>query len=409
MSGLTVSSHGRINLPASAVRQLRNRTLEVASCSGGHLLLTVRGEDNVCLAGTLGEITLPDLLSFFNMFRKTGILRFALLGGEKALYFREGEVVSATSTFPEEDLGEILFTLGKVDRETLDRARQFATSKSPIGKILVERQVVTAKDLWQALRCQVETIVYDLFTFSEGSFSFAARSFDEEQIVTLAMNTQNLIMEGLRRIDERGLFMEVIGSLDHCPVATGEGGGELSPAEQRLLERIGQGAAAEAREILRQSGLGEFDGLKVLFQLIEKKRVRMERPPQVEVEGRTGELIRIYNAALVAIHARVIRYSPRFAFEVQHFLRDLPPPYSYVFKDVTLRQDGSLDAGRLAANLAGLGEDDRDRLLAEALNELLYMETMVARRDLPGEDSAELVSRVQEIARRVRELVGRNG
>jgi len=408
MSGLTVSSHGRVNLPAAVVRRLRNQTLEVASCAADHLLLTVQDE-KVCLAGTLGEITLPDLLSFLNMFRKTGILRFALPGGEKTLYFREGEIVSAGSTFPEEDLGEILFNLGKVDRETLGRAREFATSRSPIGKILVERKAVTPKDLWQALRCQTETIVYDLFTFSEGSFSFSARFFDGTPVVNLAMNTQNLIMEALRRIDERGLFMEVIGSLDDHPVATEEEEGDLSPAELRLLERIAQGPAAEAREILRQSGLGEFDGLKVLFQLIEKKRVRMERPPQIEVAGRTGELIRLYNAALAALHARIIRYSPRFVSEIRQFLRDLPQPYSYVFKDVALRQDGTLDAARLAANLAGLEEDDRDRLLVEALNELLYMETMVARRDLPGEDSAELVARVQEIARRVRELVGRNG
>ena len=66
-----------------------------------------------------GSSAVVDLLSFFNMFRKTGILRFRLAGGTKALYFQQGEIVFATSTFPEEDMGEVLFELGKVEREVL--------------------------------------------------------------------------------------------------------------------------------------------------------------------------------------------------------------------------------------------------------------------------------------------------
>ncbi len=409
MTRLTVSSHGRINLPAGTVRQLRNQTLEVASCSRGHLLLTAEGEGRVSLAGTLGDVSLPELLSFFNMFRKTGILRFRLPGGEKSLTLREGEIVHATSTFPEEELGEILFRLGKISREDLDRARQLATSRNPIGKVLVEKQMVTPKDLWQATHYQAEQIVFHLLRHDCGSFSWEPGLPDKDVPSTLSMNTQNLIMEGLRQADERGLFMEVIGSLEALPVACAESAEGLGPAELKLFERIRTVEPVTARELLRHVGLGEFDGLKALYQLIEKKLVRMQAPGNVDIPGRTGELIRIYNGAFKAMYARILPYSPRLADEIQLFLRDLPQPYSYVFQDVRLGWDGTLDAGRIAANLSGLDEDDRDRLLAEACNELLYMETMVARRDLPSEDSAELITRVQEIARRVRELVGRNG
>ncbi|GAB4170069.1 MAG: hypothetical protein Tsb0017_24710 [Geothermobacteraceae bacterium] len=409
MTRLTVSSHGRINLPAGTVRQLRNQTLEVASCSRGHLLLTAEGEGRVCLAGTLGDISLPELLSFFNMFRKTGVLRLRLPGGEKSLFLRDGEIVHAASSFAEEELGEILYRLGKVGREDLDRARQLATSRNPIGKVLVEKQLVTPKDLWQATHYQAEQIVFHLLRHDSGSFSWEAGMPEGEVPATLSMNTQNLIMEGLRQADERGLFMEVIGSLEAFPVACAEEAEGLGQAEEKLFGQIRTSEPVPARELLRHAGLGDFDGMKALYQLIEKKLVRMQAPTDTEVPGRTGELIRIYNGALKAMYARILPYSPRLADEVRLFLRDLPQPYSYVFQDIHPGWDGTLDAGRIAANLAGLDEDDRDRLLAEAFNELLYMKTMVARRDLPSEDSAELVARVQEIARRVRELVGRNG
>jgi hypothetical protein len=88
-------------------------------------------------------------------------------------------------------------------------------------------------------------------------------------------------------------------------------------------------------------------------------------------------------------------------------LRDLPQPVSAVFNDVTLQADGAVDGGRLLANLAGLEEGDKKRLLADSLNELLYMECLAARRELGAADSAELIQRVQDISRRVKTLIGR--
>jgi hypothetical protein len=409
MSSLTVSSHGRVTLPANVVRELRNQPLNVTSFSRQHLLLTAEDDHPVCLTGVLGELGLPDLISFFNMFRKTGVLRFRLQGGEKALFFQDGEVVFATSTFPEEDLGEILFSLGKVDRATLDKARQFATSRTTIGKILVDKQAVGPKDLWLASRSQVETIVYQLFTYSEGSFSFELRAIDPDKVVRLSLSTQNLIMEGLKRVDERGLFMRVIGSLEMVPVATGAGAEGLSPAEQRLLEEITNGGGLTARELLRESGLGEFDCLRLLFQLLEKKRARMEPSAEIEIAGNLGEILKIYNGALMAMYGRISEHNPRFGNEVRYFIRDLPQPFSYLFRDVALGGDGAVDGGRIIRNLVGLEEGDKERLLADALNELLFMECLAARRDLPGDESVALVARVQEISRRVKELIGRNG
>ncbi|MEJ2200223.1 MAG: hypothetical protein P8X63_04305 [Desulfuromonadaceae bacterium] len=70
-----------------------------------------------------------------------------------------------------------------------------------------------------------------------------------------------------------------------------------------------------------------------------------------------------------------------------------------------MRADGSVDGGRLLSNLAGLEEGDKQRLLAEALTELIYMECSIARRDLPAGESRELLQRVQDVTRRVKSLL----
>jgi hypothetical protein len=77
-----------------------------------------------------------------------------------------------------------------------------------------------------------------------------------------------------------------------------------------------------------------------------------------------------------------------------------------VFRQTALKEDGSIDGGRVLANLAGLEEGDKLRLLSEALSELVYMECIAARRELGTVDSAELIKRVQDVSQRVRDLIG---
>jgi hypothetical protein len=99
--------------------------------------------------------------------------------------------------------------------------------------------------------------------------------------------------------------------------------------------------------------------------------------------------------------------NPHFREEVGRFLQDLPQPFSYVFRKASLREDGSVDGGRILANLAGLEEGDKIRLLTDALSELVYMECIAARRELGAVDSAELIKRVQDVSQRVQTLIGR--
>jgi hypothetical protein len=408
MSKITIDSNGRIAVPQQVAREIGSRALELSSHSAQHLLLTSPDPgEPVVLSGILGELGVADLLSFFNMFRKTGVLRFYLAGGIKALYFQQGEIVFATSTFPEEDLGEVLSALGKVDQETLQKARQFATGRTTIGKILVDRKVVTPKDLWLASRNQVEAIVYHLFAFHQGSYSFVAKVLEKEEIVRLSMSTQNLIMEGLQRVDERALFLRRIPSLDLLPVPTGEKEEGLSPAEERMLQLLRQGRC-DVRTTLRKSALGEFEALKLLYHLLEKGAVRLEEAAAVVIDGDLGEILSVFNGALVTLFRRVSEKNSGFEQELRTFLRDLPQPFSYVFRDVSFQGDGAVDGTRILANLAGLEEGEKKRLLADALSEVVYMECIAARRDLGVGESADLIRRVQEISRRVKTLIGRS-
>ena len=406
MSEVRIEKGGKLQLPSNVLKLMGDQPLRLSSCSVQHLLLeSATNADKVLMTGLVGDIGIVDLLSFFNMFRKSGLLQFTLPGGSKELYFQNGEIVYATSTFPEEEIGEILYKLGKFDRDILQGARQFANGEIPLGKILADQGIITSQDLWAATKNQVETITYNLFAYHEGSYVYTNLKPDEDKIVRLSMTTQNLIMEGLRRVDERALYIQQVKSLDAMPVATGKVPNDLDSISQRMVALV-QSGVGDVRELLRRSGSGEFDALRLLSQLVERGVVTMEEAPTVAVEGVLGEVVKIFNGVLVAMHGVVSAKNPRFREEISRFLRDLPQPFSYVFRQTTLKEDGSIDGGRILANLAGLEEGDKLRLLSEALSELVYMECIAARRELGAADSAELIKRVQDVSQRVRDLIG---
>jgi hypothetical protein len=404
MSALRIEKGGHLSLPTNQVQDLGGRPLRISNSSSRHLVLEVEDSNGkLLMAGSLGDLAIVDLLSFFNMFRKSGRLLFSLLAGSKELYFKNGEIIFATSTFPEEEIGEILYGLGKVDRKTLTAARQKIKTPKSLGRFLVDQGVISSQDLWAATRGQVEAIIYSLFTFHEGSFAFFDWPLLEAKALSLSMNTQNLIMEGLRRIDERALYMQKVKSLDAVPILTGQVPNDLDSTSQKMLALIKQGVS-DVKDLLRSAGTGEFDGLRLLNQLVERGVVTMEETPTVAVEGTLGEVIHIFNGVLSAMYRVVALKNPQFRQEVSAFLRQLPQPFSYVFRQASLKEDGSVDGGRILANLSGLEEGDKFRLLTEALSELVYMECIAVRRELGPLESADLIKRVQDVSKRVQAL-----
>jgi len=406
MAKQSIDSTGRITISSRGAAAIGKKDLDEVSLSSQHILLANTDEGPMLMAGAIGEVTVTDLLSFCNMFRKNGSLLFHLKGGSKELFFSEGEIVFASSTFPHESLPEVLYDLGKINQATLKKIKEVGSTAAPVGKILVEKEIITAKDLWLAIRQQVEAIIYSIFTFKEGDFCMRNKTIEKDKIVRLSLNTQNLIMEGLRRVDERALYLREIPSVEAVPILGNQRGQTLDEDEQSLIEII-RDKQCNVKELIRRAGFGEFDGLRILHGLIRKKVVSLEEPAVAEVKGDLGDLLSVFNGALVAMAKQVSTVHDSFLEEVQIFIRDLPQPYSYVFRDVTVGKDGSVDGGRIMANLDGLEEGDKKRLLADALSEVIYMECISAKENLPNEESAELIKRVQKVSERIKSLIGR--
>lgn len=398
----------RIALPAAIANGLMSRELTLASRSQRHLLLTTEGggEGQIVLAGRIGDLQVVEVLSIINMFRKSGLLHFSLEGGSKDLHFDAGELVSATSTFPEEELGEFLLLAGKIDRDTLIKARQ-AAANDPRGlrAQLLRGGRITEQDLQEAESAQIEAIVYHLIPCQHGDFIFVQRRSTPVAAATapLSLRTQNLIMEGLRRSDERQVFMRTLRSHDAMPVATEKEGTELTAAEERLLALAGSGRLT-VRELIARSGLGEFQTLSLLHRLTGRQLLAIPALETPEIPAELVEILAIANGVLAALYQKINEKNHDFGLEMRRFLRDLPQPFAAVLRHVAITSKGTIDPSQIAVNLAPYPADEQRALLAETLSELVFMACLAARRDLGDSDSLRLVQQAQEIALRINQL-----
>jgi hypothetical protein len=162
------------------------------------------------LEGNLARFEAPDLLTFLNMCRRTGVLVMERPEQETKLFLREGRPVFATSTKEDLRLGAIVVRMGKVLAERMEPAlRQHGGAGHRLGQVLVAEKLLTEAELASCLKVQVSEVIFDTFRWGQGVFTFWDGVPPPASAVTLEMDLQNLLMEGARRIDERGRMAEV--------------------------------------------------------------------------------------------------------------------------------------------------------------------------------------------------------
>lgn len=159
----------------------------------------------MALEGSLKEFGLADILQLICFQRKTGVL--TLEGGldRVKLFFIEGNIVSAESKRRMEDnrLGKILVKKGVIKEEQLRSALSTQkTSGTKLGKILIEQNLVEKDVIYDILRNQVNETVIQVFNWNRGTYSFTTQGVPQDKEFAFTIDTQHLLMEGLRIVDE---------------------------------------------------------------------------------------------------------------------------------------------------------------------------------------------------------------
>jgi hypothetical protein len=167
------------------------------------------------LEGELSRFEVPDLLTFLHLGHRSGVLVMERKEQETKLFLRDGTPVFAASTRDDLRLGPLLVRQGKI--QEADVAAALGRRSSPglrIGQTLVAAQLLTEAELASMLKVQVSEVIFDTFDWHEGVFTFFDRIRPPATAITLEMDLQNLLMEGVRRVDVRGRLADVFPDLN---------------------------------------------------------------------------------------------------------------------------------------------------------------------------------------------------
>jgi len=155
-------------------------------------------------SGNLRTFTLPDLLQWLSLSRKTGLLRVNQSDHEVSLLIRKGVLTGVTSSQPTRRIGQFLISRGYIEEITLRMALNHQEARGQerlLGDILCSQGYIGRELLDRALRERSEEIVYDLFLLEDGEFRFEEDGrFSGGVEVSISLDP--LVLEGVRRKDE---------------------------------------------------------------------------------------------------------------------------------------------------------------------------------------------------------------
>ena len=402
---LRVDGTGTIHPVGRAASQyLRPRVGEWRLIQSPRELIIARSMDGGDAVMKLaGEISAPgalsDIVSLAAQSQWRGELVVLADGGSRSFFFEGGIVIGASTTVPEERLGETLYRFGVITREQLEKvvASSNETGKR-VGETAIDLGIVPAEQCYAMMARQVEEIFYAAIHVFEGSFFFFDR-FDEKSISQRHnLNAGGLLIEAARRMDEMRFFREKIPNDSYIPVAVP---GKKPPEDLAAIFAKIDGAKSIA-DIGRAIGQLEFEVTRAAFQLVSSGCAQVVAP---RPHG-PDKIIETFNPALVAIHDRCDAAGR--GDELRDGLSRFATGggiYDPLFMGAGPLHDGTVKPSRIANNIAQLAGEEPDAWLVGLMNDYVGFALFQAESLLPRDDQSVLMSQVMEILKPVRPLL----
>ena len=221
-------------------------------------------------SGRLEDAPTAELCRRYADAAETGCLRIQRDGTQALIYFRTGNVYTATAPEARPRLGDRLVGAGHITEEQLAATLAYQRSLPQprrIGELLIERGMIDRETMRTYVRDQIADSVAAALSWASGEWRFSPGEQVSED-VPLDMSVADLLMEGARRLEEFEIIRARLGSMDAIVDFSPEGQADLSltPDEWSMLTHIdGRSTVAE---IAGDAGYGQFEAARIIYGLL---------------------------------------------------------------------------------------------------------------------------------------------
>ena len=215
--------------------------------------------------------TIPELVHQLHRESRTGRLLLRQDSVEKTLDFQNGLITFAGSNDRDDRLTQVLVNRGMVSLPDLMAALEVSfKNRERLGKVLLARKKISEEDLERALQEQLKEIVFSIFTWTTGSWTFGAAP-DSPERIQIHSHPLELILEGVRRTPSLARVYEIVGGLSTEYRSTGEAGkvaeeANLMPGERQILAFCQE--TRTLSEICESVPMNDFVLCKVVWGLL---------------------------------------------------------------------------------------------------------------------------------------------
>lgn len=273
----------------------------------------------MAIRGNLSEASLADVLQLLALGQKTGVLSIARDGSFGTIHFADGRVVHASIVNRRDRLGDRLVRLGAIEADELTRlsAQQHVHDDRDLARALLGAGRIERDLLVQVYRTQVEELVYHLFSWSHGTFTFEPDDDLSLDPPLFSISADSLLLEGARRVDEWSLIEKKVPSFDLIFEADASrvNGREvpLSEEQEHILPLLD--GTHDVHALIERSGLSEFDVGKALYGLLSagyaqrvgRSAARRQPPPESRVAEHRNLGIAFYRTGMLDEATREFR------------------------------------------------------------------------------------------------------
>jgi hypothetical protein len=224
----------------------------------------------VALEGSLRDFGLADILQLIFFQRKTGVLLLEGRMDKIKVLFIQGNIAGAESRRRTEAnrIGKVLVKKGLLREEDLQPIlEEQAGSNEKLGCVLVKKGIIDRKEMTDILTGQIRETVIQIFGWKEGTYEFTPQQIPKDTDIPVSLDTQHLLMEGLRIVDEWSLIDGKV-TLDAVFVKKTEDGSSLTEEEREIFPLID--GENDVSTIIDITGQDDFSISKTLVSLLEK-------------------------------------------------------------------------------------------------------------------------------------------
>jgi uncharacterized protein DUF4388 len=344
--------------------------------------------EELSIQGTLAETTVPDLFRSLIRSSETAVVSLDVTGRSDVIYVNEGKIIFASSSDPDMGLGEVLLRMGELNLQQYNQAMERLVTPliTPrrMGALLCELGYLKPEDLSRAAERQANAIVLNAMRFRTGSYTIEFTSNFPDEIITLPLSTERLILNGVAQVEFWSLITRGLGRFDRM-LAQVPGSDarayalELSEEENHVFSLLSE-QPATVQDLCSRSYLPNFVSCRTLWGLLcinllqdAQTEAAAETRSAEESEYELAAMVERYNGVFQGIFSIVFQKIGDHVYDfIDRVVLHLSPDTMPYLSGMNLINEGRIDFDQLLINLIASGSENHSNIVHSVLNELLY-------------------------------------